>query len=201
MKECRLCKRPLNQEDATCSNCGYDPKTDTINPSFKREAKSGLGYKKNTAERRGIHPGVRKFAVIGLLIVLFSIFYRHNFSINGIIYEAKLIFDKIKGSKSIAANMFTVKKGNEMRELKLTDVSSYDSSEKSGRYNNLVIKGIYFDPSGKSLTNINGKFVAEGESYEGVQVKKINRDYIEVLVNGEIKVLSVSQSLESPINK
>lgn len=198
MKECRLCKRPLRQEDAVCAHCGYDPTTDIISPSFKPKGEIDTAPKKASPERRGISSGVRKFAVIGLLIVMFSIFFRHNFNINGIIYEAKLIIDRITGGKFINMNMFNSKENKEVRQLKLTDVSSYAAVQKNIRYNDLVIKGIFFDPQAKSMVNINGKMISEGDIFEGITVKKINRDSVELLINGEVQALSVGKKIHLP---
>lgn len=93
MQECRFCKEVIKEGDPFCKNCGYDPKTDSINPEFKligaqsRPSKKSKKIAVNNA--RSISPGVKKFALIGLVILVFSIFYKNHFNINNVAAEVK----------------------------------------------------------------------------------------------------------------
>jgi len=53
--------------------------------------------------------------------------------------------------------------------------------------NGITLDGVFFDPNGKSSAIINGKVVSEGSKVRGVIVDKINKDSVDILVNGEKK--------------
>jgi hypothetical protein len=101
MQECRFCKEKIKDGDEFCQYCGYDPKMDRVNPHFMPSAR--LSKK---AERKsmgmsgfGVSPGVRKFAFIGLAILLFSIFYKNHFSVSNVIAEVKHTFTMFSKGK------------------------------------------------------------------------------------------------------
>ena len=51
----------------------------------------------------------------------------------------------------------------------------------------ISLQGISFDPATRSSAIINGKVVFEGDSVSGIIVDKINRDSVDIVVNGEKK--------------
>ncbi len=53
------------------------------------------------------------------------------------------------------------------------------------------LDGIIFNPQGKSSVIINGEILQEGERLKGLFVTKINKDSVEVMINGDIKTLKL----------
>jgi len=198
MKECYFCKRPLKEEDAICTFCGYNPKTDAIDPSFKSKispAKKRGGQikeKKLISAGFGVDPRIKKFAFVGIVITLFSIFYKYNFNINLVGYEASHFLKKIKADKFIIWQP-KKKEAKGIDKSELINVRSFGVPQMISRYKNknLMLEGIFFDHRGGSFVTINGKVIAEGESINNLTVKKINNDSVEVIIDGEIKVLKM----------
>ncbi|MFC1709950.1 hypothetical protein ACFL2J_07850 [Candidatus Omnitrophota bacterium] len=105
MQECKFCNGTIKDEDVFCKACGYDPKTDRISPDFVSPPGQPLQPTKEDSTviaRVGISPGVKKFALIALAILIFSIFYKNHFSISNVVAEARYVFTMIsKGNFKI----------------------------------------------------------------------------------------------------
>jgi len=198
MKECRFCKRPLKEEDAICAFCGYNPKTDAIDPSFKPqissvEKRSGwIKEKKLISAVFGVDPRIKKFAFVGIVIILFSIFYKYNFDIGLVGQEASNFLKEIKVGKFVIWQP-KKKESKGIDKTELIDVRSYEAPQTISRdkNKNLMLEGIFFDHRGRSFVTINGKIIAEGESIGNLTVKNINNDSVEVIIDGEIKILKL----------
>ncbi|MCM8789495.1 MAG: hypothetical protein NC916_00530 [Candidatus Omnitrophica bacterium] len=192
MKECRLCKKPLEAEDAVCVFCGYDPKTDTVNFAFKEQQSSIEKAKaiekkiKREAEKKEIGPGVKKFALFGIAILIFSILYRYNFDVSLATADIRFFFAKLMGGK-ISAKI-DKKKDKKNEKLEWINVKTFKSQKKIDA-KKLVVEGIFFDSKSGNYAVINGEVIAEGETVDNITVKKINKDSVEVIAGGEVKVL------------
>jgi hypothetical protein len=195
IKECHYCKKPIEEKVEICSSCGYDHKTCTMT-----ETQSGLvkSLEEKVKTRRkgsggrifGVDPKVRGFAFIGLGIVIFSVFYKYNFSITGVMSEANQVFQQIKGQVFLTGKSKKAKdKANQ--KIELLNVKSFETPKKSLQPVSLAVEGILYDPSGKSFVSINGNIIREGEAQGEVVVKKINRDSVELIVKGENKIIEV----------
>lgn len=199
MKECSYCKRLLQEEDAICTFCGYDPKTDTISPSFRPQTASAenLGRKTQLKDKKeiraghGIDPKVRNFAFIGFAVVVFSVFYKYNFNLNGVVSEIKHNFAKITTGKFLTGKFY--KKYKTSEKIEWIDVRSFEGTKKAIRDKDLLVEGILFDPNGKSFVTINGKVVSEGETFDNITIKKINVNSVELIVDGKSKIIEVKQ--------
>ena len=55
------------------------------------------------------------------------------------------------------------------------------------------IEGIFYDPKGKSYVVINDRLISEKESFGDMIIKKINRTSVEVVQDGQEKVLTVNK--------
>ncbi len=191
MKECKFCKKHLNDNDMTCGYCGYDFKTGAMDPSFdpnkpKKTEKNKIG---------GISPLIKKFATIGILVLVVSLTYKHMFNIKAIIEDfVSSALQQTSGGKKKITVKGKVKGDNKPQKMELTDVRFYEKKEKPGKYKDLKVEGIFFDPSGKSFITINGKILSEGESINDTVIEKIYSDSVELKVKGETKVLGVNQS-------
>ena len=196
MKECRYCKRPLKEEEIICTFCGYDHKADTISQSFKRKAAARKKEERTRLAGGGIDPRVKKFAYIGLVITVFSLFYRYNFNINTMWSEARQSVSKTKIGKFLIDRGIPLrKKAKVTQKIELIDVRSYQGPASTTANKESKIEGIFFDPDAKSFVTIQGKVLSEGESLGSITVKKINRDSVEVMVDGESMVVGVDQSI------
>lgn len=200
-KYCNYCKRPLKEGDAFCPFCGYDPKTDAINPAFKQKVASIKDWDRKIqmeeiGRGHGISPGVKMFAFIGLAVVIFSIFYKYNFNPSGVMSEVNQVWAKarIKASKFIPMKAEKKKEKAEEKKIEKTeliDVRSFEGAKKTT--GGLVVEGIFFDPKGKSFVTINGKVVSEGETFGNITVKKINVNSVELIIESETKIIEVKQ--------
>lgn len=206
MKECRCCKRMIQEEEMICSFCGYDFKTDTINPEFKAKKeleektgkKSKIKERQEYGQRRGVSPAVKRFALIGLAIVIFSIFYKYNFNLGGVMSEVKQLLSqvRIKMSKFIPLTVEKEDKkkkkaGEQIEKPQLIELRSYEAPKKTIPAGEFVVEGIFFDPQGKSFATINGVVVGEGDSVDKAWVKKINAHSVELIVDGKKKIIGV----------
>ena len=94
MQECRFCKETIKDNEGFCHYCGYDPATDTIRQDF---VPSPQALKSRTKKRRAeagpaVGSGVKKFAFIGLAIVVFSVFSKNHFNPAYVAAEVKQFF-------------------------------------------------------------------------------------------------------------
>jgi hypothetical protein len=185
MKTCRYCEKTIGDQDEFCSNCGYDPKTDTISALFvKKEKRPGAGQRQRT-----VSPGVRLFAFWGTVLIVFSLAIKYQGKIMDFAWDTKdaLLGKKIKKSAPISG-----KPGlNTMSRL--IDVRSYQAPVDKTAGKSKKIEGIFYDPQGKSYVVIAGQLVSEAGSFGDMFIKKINRDSVEVIEGGNEKILKVNQ--------
>lgn len=63
----------------------------------------------------------------------------------------------------------------------------------------LTLRGITFDPRGASFALINNKAVVEGEKIEGgIEVRKINKDSVEITIGGKNQLLQLNKTISVP---
>jgi hypothetical protein len=200
MAICRFCRNELEQEGHICPFCGYDPATDTVNQAAKSQIEqSGILGKKNKEKEKkagggGVNPKIKRFAFIGLAVIVFSVFYKHNFDINGVIYEITQNISRIKEGK-LFSKKSDKDNDREAKKIELIDVRSYNAPERQDRSKELVVEGIFLDPQTKSFVIINGKVITEGESYRGAIVARIKEDSVELIVGNETKILKAYQRM------
>jgi hypothetical protein len=190
VKECNYCKKLIKEEDAVCPFCSYDPKTGTLSQQVSSvkslEKQVRINENKVTGRVFGVSPVVKKFVFISLAIVLFSILYKYNFNINIIMSEINQTFARITGKPY-------KKKGKTIEKIEWVNIRSFKDSKKPIRYRDLTVEGILFDPNGKSFVTVNGEVIPEGESLGNITVKKISKDSVELIVDGETKIIEVKQ--------
>ena len=180
MKKCKCCKVLIKEEDAFCPFCGYDPKTDTISASFRQNAVSSeVAARKMQVDRRpvieGISPGVKRFALIGLAVIVFSIFYKHNFNLSGLIAEVKQPGDKA-GIKVSDLIPLKVEKKNE----------SGGKAEEYEIFNPatpLILQGVTWGGIMPQAV-INSTVYHVGDVIQGAKIIKISKQGVVVLYNG-----------------
>lgn len=198
MAVCRFCRNELEHERQICPACGYDPTTDRVNQAAKAqiEQSEALGKKKNKKEKKegggGVNPGIKKFALIGVAIIVFSVFYKYNFDINGVIYEITQNIARIKEGRLFSKES---DKDKEVKKIELMDVRSYTAPQRQERSKELVIEGIFFDSQTKSFVIINGQVFKEGESYKGAIIAKIKEDSVILIIGNEPKILKAHQRI------
>lgn len=195
MKECHYCKKPIEEKVTVCPFCGYDHKTGIMAETQSGlvrnlEEKVKIKEKKIASRIFGVDPKIRNFALIGLSIVVFSVFYKYNFDIKGVISEGIQIFNRIKSQTFLTGKS---KKAKDKANLKieLTNVMSIEAPKKALKSRDLAVEGILYDPTGKSFVSIDGNVIAEGAAFGDVVVKKINRDSVELIIKGENKIIEV----------
>jgi len=189
MQECHYCKKTIKEEDTICPFCGYDHKTGTVSQQVTSEntqKRSQIKEQKAASKGNGVDPVVKKFAFIGLGIVLFSILYKYNFNINIIAYEISDIFGRVTGKPN-------KKKDKTSEKIELIDVRSLKIPKKAIRYKGLEVEGILFDPAGRSFVTINGDVIPEGGTSGNITVQKIHKDSVELIVNGKSQIIEVKQ--------
>ena len=185
MKTCRFCAEVIADQDEICGNCGYNPKTDTLTASFvKKEKKVGYGQK-----QRVVSPAVKTFVLWGIIIIVFSLGLKYQGKIGDFIWEAKNILLGNKVNKSAQ----TSGKVNQNKKIRLIDVRSYKASADKSPRKDKRIEGIFYDPQGKSYVVINGRLISEKESFGNMVIKKINSNSVEVVQDGDEKVLTVNK--------
>jgi len=185
MKICRYCEKEIQDEDKICSNCGYNPQTDTLTASFVKKAVKTGSERKQTA----VSSGIKTFAIWGLTIIIFSLAVKYQGKIGDLFWKAKNL---IPGAKSTAA-VEAAQKARPPVATRLIDVRSYEATPPKTFAKDRKIEGIFYDPQGKSYVVINGRLVSENESFGDILIKKINRDSVDVLEAGQEKALKVSK--------
>ncbi len=130
MPECRFCNGTIKEEDAFCKICGYDSKTDRISPNFVPPTNFPLmppNKKAASLVSRGVSPGVKKFAFIGLIIIMFSIFYKNHFNISNVLAETKHFFTMLARGK------VSLGQSKQKKEIEWIDVRTF-KDYKDARY-------------------------------------------------------------------
>lgn len=179
-KTCRYCEGTISDQEEVCSNCGYNPKTDTLTAGFIR---------KNKPAKRQVlvGSGVRNFACWGGLVIICSIGFKYQSKIGDAFWEAKNILLGNKITKSAVST-----KSPQKTPARLIDVRSYKAPKHQISSESRKIEGIFYDPQGRSCAVIGGKLLYEGESAGKMLIKKINQDSVEVLENGQTQWLKVN---------
>jgi len=130
MLECRFYQGTIKEEDTFCKICGYDPKTDRMSPNFVSPTNSPLmppNKKAASLVSGGVSPGVKKFAFIGLIIIMFSIFYKNHFSISNVLAETKHFFTMLSRGK------VSLGQSKQKKEIEWIDVRNFED-HKDARY-------------------------------------------------------------------
>jgi len=183
MGVCRFCSEVIGDQDEICSNCGYNPKTDTLTVGFVRKEKK-VGF----VQKQGkVSSGVKSFMFWGTAIIVLSLGIKYQGKFGDVLWKAKNIISGNKVSKSAPA----LGKNNQNKITRFTDVRSYQAPADKSADKNIKIEGIFYDPLGQSYVVINGKLVCGKESFKDMVIKKINRDSVEVFQDGRESVLKV----------
>ena len=183
MKTCRYCEEVIDDQDEICGNCGYNPKTDTLTASFVKKVKK-TDFVKN---QNKVGSGVRTFMFWGIIVVVFSLGIKYQGKIGDIFWDVKSNFLGKKINKPAPV----LGKVNPPRTTRLIDVRSYKAPADKSAGKSKRIEGIFYDPQGKSYVVINGQLVSEQESFGNMLIKKINRNSVEVVEDGNNKILQV----------
>ena len=73
------------------------------------------------------------------------------------------------------------------------DTSQPENSNMEIERVNIVLDGIFVDASGKYKAMINGSTVSEGSDISGIKIDKINKDSVDIIVNGQKKNMLIRQ--------
>jgi len=198
MIKCRFCGGDIKDSEIFCSNCGYDPKLDMVNLNFQSNGKApkkAFKESKQRVEGSGVSQGVKNFAFLGLLIIVFSIFYHYSFNVEAVLSDAKSFISRLTKGKLDFLKFGKKDNSKEGQTTKWVDINSFKPTGKFIKSKTLNIEGILYDPQAKSAVIINGEILSEGQSLNEVTIRKINKNSVEVLVGGQIKTLEVNQSL------
>jgi len=174
MKVCHFCKEEISDKEQICAYCGYNFQTDTVIPDFVKKIKE----KDKGEKQKLIGSGIKTFIFWATLIIIFSLIFKYHGKIGNLIQQGKSYFKKVKKSQIDKAAEFI-------------DLSSVRVPVKKSKAAGEEIEGIFYDPKAKSYVIINGKLVSEGESFEGVFIKKVNNDSVEIIKDGKTKILLV----------
>ncbi|MBU1124965.1 MAG: hypothetical protein KKC84_02985 [Candidatus Omnitrophica bacterium] len=199
MKECRYCKQLIPEEADGCPACGYDPKTDTLNPALKsKKPVKNVRAQKETISR-GMDWRVKRFVLIGVGITFFSVLYKYNFDPRGIIYEARQWIAIIVPAAKKIPFLGAKEKKEEEDTMRFTDMRSFEKSEDTNKYKGVVlIEGIFFDPGGKSFVTANGMVLAEGEVIQGVTIRNIFPESVALEFEGQTVQVGLQETLKLP---
>jgi uncharacterized membrane protein YvbJ len=120
MLDCKFCGAPIGDGDPYCKNCGYDPKTDRISSEFVPAAAAKAKADSAAVSKKAISPAVKNFAIIALIVLVFSIFYKNHFSIGNVIAEVRQVFTMIsKGN-------FKIWESQPSKEIEWIDVRTFE---------------------------------------------------------------------------
>jgi hypothetical protein len=120
--------------------------------------------------------------------------YKYIFSLKSYIFTLRTIV--LDFARPIIGGKSGEKKDKDRKEASINK-----KTKKKYADNGLRIEGISYDPGSKSFIAVNGKLVSEGETIKGVIVKKIDKDSVTVIIEGEEKVFTVGQSIPLPKKK
>ncbi len=185
MRICRFCEKEMSEQNKICGNCGYNPQTDTMTTSFvKKKEKAVVG-----GEQRIIGSRVKSFVFWGMVIIIASLGVKYQGKVGDIFWKVKNTIFNVKIDKSAQA----LEKANQNKSVGLIDVRSYRPPVDKASIKNNKIEGIFYDPQGQSYVVINGQLVSEKMSFGDMTITKINNDSVEVVQDGQEKVLTVNK--------
>jgi len=180
---CRFCNQSQINKGKFCLLCGYDPKTDTISPLFKAKLKV-----QNKPLKSKSSFFVKIFVLFGVIMTIFSVFYKNNFNIPSVINNGKELLRMVNYGEFVHIGP----KGKSLITNRTqTESEGARSKASAGR---LIFGGIFYAPDNQSYVIINNQVLKENEFFEGILVKKIYRDKVEVEINGESRILKANES-------
>ena len=196
VKSCHYCGKIIQKEDVICGFCGYNFQTGTIvAPSGGKPS----GAPKKIKFR--IPNSVKLIVAVAILFVSLYLLMKHlsftKININTVISNMMRNLNKLNPAPGQKA-------GSGRPDKKMDGLAGIlkqffpEKTIEEKRKTVLILEGIAFDPKSKSFATINGEILCEGESIGGIKVNKINEDSVELIVNGETKILQISQSMPSP---
>lgn len=143
------------------------------------------------------------FAFAGLAIVVLSLGVgRFNLDVQSLMSGINGALSKLQ-KEGIPQNFLHTSEPkntkNESGRAGLLPLSEFKADANLEKYKGaVVVEGILFDAGGKSFVTLNGKILSEGENYRGAIIKKINQDSVELVIDGETRVLKINQKLSLP---
>jgi ribosomal protein L37E len=199
---CRYCGEQIKVNEAICSFCGYNSETKTMSPGFiKREKMAKSSIPKAGSLRLVVF-------VIGMVVVVSLIVFfpdKANKIGSSIISYISNIGEDLRqyrkglkpgsNTRTGLANLGSdIKKSREFLDSFINEDFSYKPTEEKSDAS-VRVEGIVFDSTGKGSVIIHGQVLYEGDNFENARIIKINKNSIEVLVDGKNKVLEVNQGL------
>jgi hypothetical protein len=188
MQICKCCKVSVDKDVEFCPFCGYDPATDTISASFRRQnaiSSQEAARKLREDSRRasgGIDPGVKKFAFIGLAVVIFSILYKYNFNLSGAVSGFKQ-----SGHKAgiTAGDLIPLQV-----EMKKGTGGDTGEDEIFNPATPLILQGVTWGGGGTvPQALINSMVYHVGDTIQGAKIIKISKKGVVVLYNSRSYLL------------
>jgi len=190
---CRYCNKPIKKEEIICGYCGYNSQTGTLSPTAKKQPIEE--EKKEGGSRSRVMKSIKLIFVIVIFLAsisfLVKMFFPGQLDLNGIISKiTKVLNPKAKNSQYGSS----AKKSTGVSAL-LKKVFPEKNYAEEQRKTSLKVEGIAFEANSKSIATINGQNVSEGDSIGNIKVEKINETSVELIVNGENRILEIGQSI------
>jgi len=79
----------------------------------------------------------------------------------------------------------------DVKKLIKESKESLKQQEKESLSHFYKLEGIVIDEKGKNSAIINSNFIFEGESNEGITIKKVNKECVDIIINGEEKTIRI----------
>ena len=168
---CRYCRKVPKKPTVICEFCGFNSETGLLTDNFKPKQAAARQEDGTKAPGSPI-----KAMVIVFLMLTAAGFLTYKFFPSLLDLAGKIPILGIM-PKKMTPEMIKLDKRNEKRK-------SF-----------LVVEGIAFDAKGTSFVTLNGEVFSQGQKYKEIKVVKINRDSVELLVEGKSVVLGLSDSL------
>ena len=124
---------------------------------------------------------IKKIVYIIIVAIALALLYKLPGSVFG--YEAK-------GKRDPFVPLLGQEKGS--RPAGLEGITSMQD---------VLLEGIAMGPSGKNIAILNGQMVKEQDKYGALQIKKISRKAVEILIDGKIYTLSLQDEEGIKIGK
>jgi hypothetical protein len=135
-----------------------------------------------------VSPGVKGFAFWGMVLIALSLVFQYQSKILDFAWGAKDLLSGKKIKKSAASKV-----GAGQNTTRLLDVRSYRVPVDKKVLKDKKIEGIFYDPQGKSYVVVNDQLVSQGESFAGMFIERINPDSVEIVEDGNRKLLRVNK--------